>query len=188
MLTVFDSRCWGKYLDPPGLRKLGNGGDCIMRSLKHCINYQTLFAWLNREGRDGFDTCHVWDIGVMHAGQWWGETCVNGFTWKPWCRRKDNIKTEIQETEMGRWQNDMTQDRAFLSTIIKHLFLFDIIWIEYRDILYLHNKNQPDAHYFLIYFSKYPLHVSNRVIIHHQGQFTVHAVYGIYLASTLTNC
>ena len=32
----------------------------------------------------------------------------------------------------------------------------------------LRNKNQPDALYFLINSNKYPLHLSNRLTIHHQ--------------------
>jgi uncharacterized membrane protein YobD (UPF0266 family) len=53
----------------------------------------------------------------------------------------------------------------------------------------LRNKDQQDALFFLNLFSIiYPLHVSNRVTIHHQTAVTVHAAYGIYHASALTSC
>ena len=48
---------------------------------------------------------------------------------------------------------------------------------EKKNVNRLCNKNQPDAHSFLIYSNKYPLHVSNRFII--RRHFTVHAVSGI---------
>jgi len=35
-------------------------------------------------------------------------------------------------------------------------------------VIYLHNKDKQDALFFLIYFSNHPLHVSNRLTIHHQ--------------------
>ena len=35
-------------------------------------------------------------------------------------------------------------------------------------VIYVRNKNQRDAFSFLICFSNYPLHVSNRLTIHHQ--------------------
>jgi hypothetical protein len=38
-------------------------------------------------------------------------------------------------------------------------------WIAYRN---LHNENQPDAPYFLIYFVSQPLHVLGIFIVHHQ--------------------
>jgi hypothetical protein len=40
----------------------------------------------------------------------------------------------------------------------------------------------------LIYFSNHPLHVSNKITVHHQETVTVYAAYGIYHASTLTSC
>ena len=45
------------------------------------------------------------------------------------------------------------------------------------------NKNQPDALSFLIYFNKYPLHVSNRLIIHHQE--TVYCACSIWYLSCI---
>jgi hypothetical protein len=39
----------------------------------------------------------------------------------------------------------------------------------------------------LICFSNHPLHVLNRLTIHHQEAVTVYAAYGIYNASALTS-
>jgi hypothetical protein len=96
-LRVRESRCWGGYLYLPGLRKMGNEGGCIVRSLMVCANYKTFFEWLIREWGDGLDMWHVWGIGEIHTGQWWGKR----FHWKPRGRMEDNIKMEIQETKWG---------------------------------------------------------------------------------------
>jgi len=46
---------------------------------------------------------------------------------------------------------------------------------------YWRNKNQQDALFFLNFISIiYPLHVSNRITIHHQEALTVYAKYVIY--------
>jgi len=42
--------------------------------------------------------------------------------------------------------------------------------------------------YLFIYSNNLPLHVSNRVTIHHQETVTVYAAYSIYIASALTGC
>ena len=52
-----------------------------------------------------------------------------------------------------------------------------------RQHIYLHNKNQPYALSFLIYFNNYPLHVSNRLTIHHQE-----AANMIVLAASQCGC
>jgi hypothetical protein len=49
---------------------------------------------------------------------------------------------------------------------------------EGRILAYLHNKDQQDALVFLIPITC-PLHVLNRVTIHHQEAFIVYATYGI---------
>jgi len=42
---------------------------------------------------------------------------------------------------------------------------------------------------FLFFFQTiFPLHVSNRLTIHHQEIITVYAAYGIYRASALSSC
>jgi hypothetical protein len=56
-------------------------------------------------------------------------------------------------------------------------------------VIYLRNKDQQDALFFLHLFKKiYPPHVSNRVTIHHQEAVTVYTAYGIYRASAVSGC
>ena len=55
-------------------------------------------------------------------------------------------------------------------------------------VINLHNKNQRGSLSFYIFSNEYPLHVSNRLTIYLQEAVTVHAVYGIYRASTVTSC
>ena len=102
-LRMLESRCWGRYLNLPGLRKLRSGGDCIMRSLMVSTNYQTFFEQIIRGGRDGLDTCQ--ERYIQGNG---GRNLRKRLHLKPRRRRKDNIKMEIQETEWGRWRNDLT--------------------------------------------------------------------------------
>ena len=52
--------------------------------------------------------------------------------------------------------------------------------------VHLHNKNQPDALSFLIYFNNHLLRVSNRLTIHHQeAVYYIYAVCGIYHAENI---
>ena len=48
-------------------------------------------------------------------------------------------------------------------------------------VIYLRNKNQPDALSFLIYFNNYPLHVSNRLTYHHQE--AVYCIWSLWYLS-----
>jgi hypothetical protein len=55
-------------------------------------------------------------------------------------------------------------------------------------VIFLHNKNQPDSHFFKIYSNNilYRFRIDELFIL--SRQFTVHAVCGIYRASMLTGC
>jgi len=51
-------------------------------------------------------------------------------------------------------------------------------------MIYLRNKDQQDAQYFfLIYFNKYPLHVSSSLTLRHQQLF--YCIFSIHRASAL---
>jgi len=55
-------------------------------------------------------------------------------------------------------------------------------------MMYLCNKDQQGALFFLVYLNNHPLHVSNRFHYSSSGSsFTVYAAHGIYHASTLTS-